>query len=86
MTQVVVIGLPGEAEFWVADLGAGTVTKHPVPKSGALADANTLRQAGVVITKGVNLAVAVGSKDSTASGQLDAIASGQLVASGQLDG
>jgi hypothetical protein len=69
MTKVVVIGIPGETELWLADLGAGTVTRLPAPKGGALAEAQKLRHAGATITKGVDLAVVVSSKDAVASGQ-----------------
>lgn len=70
MTKVVVIGIPGETGLWLADLGAGTVTKLHPAKSGTLAEAEKLRHGGAIITKGVDLAVAVSSKDAVASGQL----------------
>jgi hypothetical protein len=69
MAKVVVIGIPGETELWLADLGAGTVSRLPAAKSGALAEAQKLRHAGATITKGVDLAVVVSSKDAVASGQ-----------------
>jgi hypothetical protein len=69
MAKVVVIGIPGEKELWLADLGAGTVTKLPAAKSGALADAQKLRAGGAHIHKGVDLAVVVASKEAVAAGQ-----------------
>jgi hypothetical protein len=69
MAKVVVIGIPGEKELWLADLGAGTVTKLPAAKSGALAEAQKLRTAGAHIHKGVDLAVVVASKEAVAAGQ-----------------
>lgn len=69
MAKVVVIGIPGETELWLADLHAGTVTKLPPVKGGALAEAQKLRHAGATITKGVDLAVVVSSKEAVASGQ-----------------
>jgi hypothetical protein len=55
----------------VADLGRGTVTPLSVPKAGALAEAAALAAKGSVITKGVNLAVAVKSADTVAAGHYD---------------
>jgi hypothetical protein len=69
MAKVVVIGIPGETDLWLADLGAGTVTKLPAAKSGALAEAQKLRVAGATITKGVDLAIVVTSKETVAAGQ-----------------
>jgi hypothetical protein len=69
MAKVVVIGIPGETDLWLADLGAGTVTKLPAAKSGALAEAHKLRAAGAIVHKGVDLAIVVSSKEAVASGQ-----------------
>ena len=71
MTKVVVISVEGEKGLWVADLGRGTVMPLSVPKAGALAEAAALAARGSVITKGVNLAVAVKSADSVAAGHYD---------------
>lgn len=70
MSTVVVIGMPGETGFWLADLGAGTVAKLEGAGSGALAAAEKLRGASAV-TSGVDFAVAMRSSESVASGQFD---------------
>lgn len=71
MAGVVVIGLAGDTDLYVVDLGAKTVTPLNPPASGALGDANNLRTSGVNVVKGVTLAVSVKSAASAASGYLD---------------
>ncbi|NKJ98461.1 hypothetical protein GFL80_02815 [Rhizobium leguminosarum bv. viciae] len=69
MAKVVIIGIPGEAGLWLADLGAGTV--KPVNPTGDLGTANDLRKAGGTFVKGVDLAVAVSSAQVALSGHVD---------------
>lgn len=71
MANVVIIGIAGEKELWVADLDAGTVTKVPEPSTGALQVANDLRNKGGTVTKGVNLAVLASSAGAVAGGYMD---------------
>ncbi len=71
MANVVIIGIAGESELWIADLAAGTVTKVPAPSTGALQTANELRNNGATVTKGVNLAVLAASAASVSGGYMD---------------
>ncbi len=71
MAKAVVLGIAGESDLWLVDLGAGTVTRTKSPGTGALGDADKLRQSGAAIVKGVDLAVAVDSAASVASGFMD---------------
>lgn len=71
MARIVVIGLSGDEQLFLADIDAGTVQPMVAPTSGALADANDLRTAGGTIVKGVNLAAAVSSSEQAASGVFD---------------
>ncbi|MBY3117149.1 hypothetical protein [Rhizobium laguerreae] len=69
MAKAVIIGIPGEAGLWLADLGAGTV--KPLNPTGELATANGLRKAGGTFVKSVDLAVAVSSAQVALSGHVD---------------
>ncbi|AHF85166.1 hypothetical protein RLEG3_26580 [Rhizobium leguminosarum bv. trifolii WSM1689] len=69
MAKAVIIGIPGEAGLWLADLGAGTVTA--LTPTGELATVNGLRKAGGTFVKGVDLAVAVSSAQVALSGHVD---------------
>lgn len=71
MSKVVVIGVAGEDGLWVADLGAGTVTRIGDPTAGALQTANELRKSGVTLTKGIDLAVVAQSAASVSGGYMD---------------
>jgi hypothetical protein len=71
MAKVLVIGVAGEDGLYLADLDAGTISKIPAPTKGALASADQLRASGVVITKGVNLAVTAQSTASVSGGFMD---------------
>lgn len=71
MARVVVIGLPGDDQLYIADIDAGTVQPIQPPASGPLASANDLRNAGGTIVKDVNLAVAVSSSEQVFSGVFD---------------
>ncbi|API50546.1 hypothetical protein BMW22_01850 [Rhizobium leguminosarum] len=68
MAKAVIIGIPGEAGLWLADLDAGTV--KPLNPTGELATANGLRKAGTFV-KSVDLAVAVSSAQVALSGHVD---------------
>ncbi|AVA23413.1 MULTISPECIES: hypothetical protein [unclassified Rhizobium] len=88
MTNFVVIGVPGNSQLYLADLGAGTISPLAAPAGSDLGTADQLRNAGATIIKGVNLAVAVGSSADAANGRLDEAASIRLdegPASGRLD-
>ncbi|RCS23488.1 hypothetical protein DUT91_14575 [Phyllobacterium salinisoli] len=71
MANVVVLGLTGTPDLWLVDFDAGTVT--PIEPSGdtPLGQAENLRQAGLTIVKGVDVAVAASSASGVASGILD---------------
>ena len=71
MTNVVVIGVPGEAGLWVADIGAGTLTPFQPPAGSQLEAASKLRAGGAAIIKGVDFSVALKSADDAFSGHLD---------------
>ena len=71
MTQVVVIGVEGETDLWVADLKAGTVAPLHSPKAGTLKTVTDLRASGASVIKGVNVAVAVKTADAAFSGHYD---------------
>ena len=66
---VVVIGVEGSKDVWIADLDAGTVSKLE-EVTGELAKANELRNAGATIVKGANLAVAVSTAQEVFSGHV----------------
>lgn len=66
MSKIVVIGLPGQTGLWVADTESGVIVPLAPPYSGALASADALRQNGVLVAKGVNLAIAFGSMEEIA--------------------
>jgi hypothetical protein len=71
VAKVVVIGIPGEAGLWLADIDAGTVTAMESPAEGPLAAANKLRAGGSIVTKGVDFAVVISSAAKVSSGLLD---------------
>ncbi|WFU08672.1 hypothetical protein QA646_15435 [Rhizobium sp. CB3090] len=71
MANFVVIGIPGDPQLYLADLGAGTVSPLQAPAGTTLGTADQLRNAGAIIVKGVNLAITVGSSAHAASGQFD---------------
>lgn len=71
MTRLIVLGVQGDDDLWVADLDAGTVTKIGAPATGALKAADDMRKAGATITKGVNLAALASSADAISGGFLD---------------
>ncbi|MBW9116580.1 hypothetical protein JNB88_23390 [Rhizobium cauense] len=71
MARVVVIGIEGEDELWVADLDAKTVHSLPAPKTGSLKVVTDLRATGSTVTKGVDLAVTVKSTEAAFSGHYD---------------
>ncbi|GAB1583744.1 hypothetical protein PPNSA23_36870 [Phyllobacterium phragmitis] len=71
MAQVVVLGLSGSTDLWLVDFDAGTVT--PVAPSGdsPLGQADSLRQAGATIVKGVDFAITASSASAVGGGFLD---------------
>ncbi|MDL2404166.1 hypothetical protein PY650_00540 [Rhizobium calliandrae] len=81
MANFVVIGVPGDPQLYIADLGAGTITPLNAPGGSDLGVADQLRNAGATIVKGVNLAVAVGTAANASAGKFDDIA-----ASGKFEG
>jgi hypothetical protein len=68
MTKTVIFGITGETGLWVADLQSGTITPVKGQLSGELANAASLREAGVSLTKGVDIAIAVSASELPASG------------------
>ncbi|MEF0940300.1 hypothetical protein [Rhizobium sp. BR 362] len=89
MGNFIVFGIPGDTQLYLADLSAGTVSPLNVPAGSDLGVADQLRNSGATITKGVNLAVLVGSIASAGSGRMDdTAASGRMdesPASGRMD-
>jgi hypothetical protein len=71
MANFVVIGIPGDPQLYLADLGLGTVTSLKVPAGSDLGIADQLRNAGATVVKGVNLAITVGSAQDAGSGRSD---------------
>lgn len=71
MTKVVVFGLPGENELWVADLEAGSVSRMDASGSSSIKAATETRNGGESYVKGVNLAFAVESSSAAFSGFMD---------------
>lgn len=70
MAKVVVIGIPGEPDLWLADLGNGTVTTLK-SVTGDLATVNGFRTSGSAFVKNVDLAIAVSSADEVFAGHVD---------------
>jgi hypothetical protein len=70
MAEVVVLGVDGEDDLWIADFKAGTLQRLD-GVSGELAQAADLRKAGGVVIKKVNFAVAVSSAKEVFGGHFD---------------
>ena len=88
MANIIVFGIPGDTQLYLADLAAGTVAPLNVPAGSDLGVADQLRRSGATITKGVNLAVTVGSSASAGAGRMDEAASARMdqnPASGRMD-
>ena len=67
MSKAVLIGFPGDAKLYLADIEAGTVV--PVDEAhGGITGMGELAAADSAVVKGVNLAVAVNSADSVFAG------------------
>lgn len=81
MARLVVLGVQGDDDLWLADLDAGTITKIGAPTTGALKAADDLRKAGATVTKGVNLAALASSADAVSGGFMD-VSGGFMDASG----
>ena len=71
MSNVVVIGVPGQEGLWVADIGAGTLTALDATTSRTLRETNATGTAGAAVVKNVNFAVGITSTASVAAGFLD---------------
>lgn len=71
--SVVVIGLPGQDDLWIADLAAGTVARLPGPAVGGLLSAQLLAKSGGTVVNGVNLAVAVDTAAEAISGKFTTV-------------
>nr|WP_298099024.1 hypothetical protein [uncultured Shinella sp.] len=81
MSKIVVIGVEGDDNLWVADLDAGTIVKLAGTPTGQLKAVDQMRKAGLTVTQGVNLAAVAKSVDAVSGGFLD-VSSGFLDASG----
>ena len=68
MAKTVILGITGETGLWVADLQSGTITPVNGQLSGELSNAASLRGAGVSLTKGVDLAIAISTSELPATG------------------
>jgi hypothetical protein len=93
MSKIVILGIEGEQDLWVADLGAGTITKIATAPTGKLKVIDDMRKAGATITQGINLAATAKTVDGGSSGLREVsggildISGGILdVSSGILDG
>ncbi|WP_112806154.1 hypothetical protein [Ensifer sp.] len=71
MSKVVVIGIEGEKDLWVVDLGALTVERLDLPKSGGLKAVADRRAKGENVIKGADVAVVVKSADAAMSGHYE---------------
>ena len=71
MTNMVVIGIPGESGRWLADLTAGTVTQLTQSLSDELAAVETLQSSGGAVIKGVDFAVLVSPAAEVFAGHYD---------------
>jgi hypothetical protein len=70
MANVVVFGVTGETDLWIADLQAGTV-KRLDAVTGDLAQAAGLRKSGGTVVKNVDFAVGVSSAKEVFAGHFD---------------
>jgi hypothetical protein len=77
MANVIVFGVQGDTQLYIADLAMGTVVPLSIPSGGSLGIADQLRNGGATVIRGVNLAIAIGDIDAEiaalASGKADAI-------------
>lgn len=71
MANFVVIGITGDTQLYLADLSAGTISPLAPQPGSPLSTIDQLRNAGATVTRGVNLAVTVGSASDAASGRFD---------------
>lgn len=71
MARVVVIGVAGEKDLYVADLDAGTVTPLATPTNGLLQTVVDLRSAGATVIKGLDVGISVTSVEDAAHGRFD---------------
>lgn len=67
MTQVVLLGLPGDKAVWMVDLDQKTVSQ--IPQEAA----DQIGTAGRPIIKGVDYAVAVQQNEQVAAGKFDTV-------------
>ena len=67
MSKVIVLGLAGETQLYVADVAAGTI----VPLDDSDGRAGALRSAGAPVARGVDFAVALSPADPVFSGLFD---------------
>jgi hypothetical protein len=71
MAKVVVLGVTGESGFWLVDLDAGTVTAMPETVTDPFGYSPEARRSGAVLSAGVDLAVAVPTREGAFSGKYD---------------
>ncbi|MCO5963692.1 hypothetical protein [Sinorhizobium meliloti] len=71
MDGVIVIGVAGGKDLYVADLDAGTIKPITPPTTGALQTVVDLRSAGASVIKGVDVAISVTSAEDAAHGRFD---------------
>lgn len=72
MSKLVVLGVAGEAGYWLVDLDAGTVSSLPDTEKEPFAFSEAARSKGAKLVAGIDLAVALGTQDGAFSGRFDA--------------
>lgn len=71
MAQVVVIGIYGDDNLWIADFENGTLSPMNAPSSGAFSDINAQRASGSAMIKGIDFAVPLTTTAQVCAGHLD---------------
>lgn len=71
MAQVVVIGMQGDDNLWIADFENGTLAPMAAAASGAYAEVNAQRAAGAAMIKGIDFAVPMSATASVSAGHLE---------------
>ena len=73
MAKFVVLGVQGEAGYWLVDFEAGTVTAMPNDIAEPFGYSAEARAKGAVLTASVDLAVTVTDRDEAFAGRYDSV-------------
>jgi hypothetical protein len=71
MAQVVVIGMQGDDNLWIADFEQGTLSPMTSATAGAFKDINAQRASGSGMIRGIDFAVPISATASVSAGHLD---------------